>query len=210
MLDAVNAPDRVDQAMVDRLLSRCSEKLNLLAAPAILDRSYDLPEEALDQLIDILRGLAPNIVLDLPHQWAAWTRRVVVTSDDILLVATPDLASLRNAKNIIDLCRQLRTNDREPKLMLNMVGMPKRPEIAAAEFAKSLSIEMASILAFDPQLFGTASNNGQMIAEVQPGGPVAQQFVDLASTLVGRVAARKPKRSLLEPLLAKIKGRKAS
>lgn len=210
VLDAVMAPDRVDQALVDRLLSRCSEKLSLLAAPAILDKAYDLPEEALDHLLDILRSLAPNIVLDLPHQWTAWARRTITTADDILIVATPDLASLRNAKNLLDLCRQLRTNDREPRLMLNQVGVPKRPEIAAAEFAKSLSIELASVIAFDPQLFGTAANNGQMIAEVQPGGPVAQQFNDLAALLVGRAAARKPKRNLLEPILAKLMRRKAS
>lgn len=210
VLDAVMAPDRVDQALVDRLLSRCSEKLSLLAAPAILDKAYDLPEEALDHLLDILRSLAPNIVLDLPHQWTAWARRTITTADDILLVATPDLASLRNAKNLLDLCRQLRTNDREPRLMLNQVGVPKRPEIAAAEFAKSLSIELAAVIAFDPQLFGTAANNGQMIAEVQPGGPVAQQFNDLAALLVGRPGARKPKRNLLEPILAKLMRRKAS
>lgn len=210
VLDAVMAPDRVDQALVDRLLSRCSEKLSLLSAPAILDKTYDLPEEALDHLLDILRSLAPNIVLDLPHQWTAWARRTITTADDILLVATPDLASLRNAKNLLDLCRQLRTNDREPRLMLNQVGVPKRPEIAAAEFAKSLSIELAAVIAFDPQLFGTAANNGQMIAEVQPGGPVAQQFNDLAALLVGRPGARKPKRNLLEPLLAKLMRRKAS
>lgn len=210
ILDAVLAPDRLDQALVDRLLSRCSERLSLLAAPAILDKTYDLSEESLDNLIEILRSLAPNIVIDMPHLWTAWARRMLVQADDILLVATPDLASLRNAKNIIDLCRALRTNDREPRLMLNMVGVAKRPEIAAAEFAKSLSIEMAAVIAFDAQLFGTASNNGQMIAEVQPSGPIAQQYVDLASLLVGRVTARKGKRSLLEPILSKLIRRKAS
>lgn len=210
VLDAVLAPDRLDQALVDRLLSRCSERLSLLAAPAILDKTYDLSEESLDNLIEILRSLAPNIVIDMPHLWTAWARRMLVQADDILLVATPDLASLRNAKNIIDLCRALRTNDREPRLMLNMVGVAKRPEIAAAEFAKSLSIEMAAVIAYDAQLFGTASNNGQMIAEVQPSGPIAQQYVDLASLLVGRVTARKSKRSLLEPILSKLIRRKAS
>lgn len=210
VLDAVFAPDRLDQALVDRLLSRCSERLSLLAAPAILDKTYDLGEEALDNLIEILRSLAPNIVIDMPHLWLSWSKRLLIQADDILLVATPDLASLRNAKNIIDLCRNLRTNDREPKLILNQVGVAKRPEIAAAEFAKSLSISMSAVIPFDAQLFGTASNNGQMIAEVQPGGPVAQQFVDLAGVLVGRHTGRRSKRSLLDPILTKLMRRKAS
>ncbi len=208
--DAIFAPDRIDQAMVDRLLSRCSENLSLLAAPAILDKTYDLTEEAIDPLIEILRGLVPTIVLDLPHIWSAWGRRVLMNSDDILVVATPDLASLRNAKNILDLCKQARTHDRQPLLMLNQVGVPKRPEISATEFAKTFGVDLAAVMSFEPQLFGTAANNGQMIAEVQPNGPVTQQFIQLASGLMGRIEARKTKRSLIEPLLAKLIRRKAS
>lgn len=208
--DAIYAPDRLDQALVDRLLSRCSENLSLLAAPAILDKTYDMSEEALDHLTEILRGLVPTIVFDVPHLWNAWTKRVIMTSDDILIVATPDLASLRNAKNIIDLCKQTRTHDRQPQLMLNQVGVPKRPEIATAEFAKAFGIELAATIPFDPQLFGTAANNGQMIAEVQPNGPIAQNFVKLASGLLGRADVKKTKRSLIEPLMAKLLRRKAS
>ena len=208
--DAIFAPDRLDQALVDRLLSRCSENLSLLAAPSILDKTYDMSEEAMDHLIEILRGLVPTIVMDVPHVWNAWTKRVIMTSDDILIVATPDLASLRNAKNLIDLCRQTRTYDRQPQLMLNQVGVPKRPEIAAAEFAKTFGLELAGTIPFDPQLFGTAANNGQMIAEVQPNGPIAQSYVKLAANLMGRIEAKKTKRSLIEPLVAKLLRRKAS
>jgi pilus assembly protein CpaE len=208
--DAVFAPDRLDQAMVDRLLSRCTENLSLLAAPAILDKAYDLPEDAVDNLIDILRGLVPTIVLDLPHVWSAWARRVLLNADDILIVATPDLASLRNAKNMVDLCRQVRTNDRQPQLMLNQVGVPKRPEIPAAEFAKTFAMPLAAAIPFDAPLFGAAANNGQMIAEIQPAGAVSQSFVQLASGLLGRIEAKKSKRNLLEPLLTKIIRRKAS
>src|SRR5262249_22485521 len=39
--EAVFSPDRVDTAFVDRLLSKCTDHLNLLAAPATLDRVYD-------------------------------------------------------------------------------------------------------------------------------------------------------------------------
>lgn len=207
--DAVFAPDRIDQAMVDRLLSRCSENLSLMAAPAILDKTFDLSEESMDQLIEILRGLVPTIVLDVPHIWSAWARRVIVNSDDILIVATPDLASLRNAKNLMDLCRATRTHDRQPQLMLNMVGIPKRPEISAAEFAKTFGIPLAATIPFDPQLFGTAANNGQMIAEVQPSGPVTQHFVQLASGLMGRMEAKRGRKSLIDPILAKLIRRKA-
>src|SRR6202040_1158023 len=38
--DAVFSPDRIDTAFVDRLLSKCSDHLSLLAALATPDRGY--------------------------------------------------------------------------------------------------------------------------------------------------------------------------
>jgi pilus assembly protein CpaE len=112
--DAVFSPDRVDTAFVDRLLSKCTDHLSLLAAPATLDRLYDFGAEAFDPIFDVLRLAVPYVVLDVPHQWTAWTRRVLVGADDILVVAAPDLANLRNAKSLIDLLRGSRPNDRRP------------------------------------------------------------------------------------------------
>jgi pilus assembly protein CpaE len=208
--EAIFAPDRLDGNLVDRLLSRCSDRLSLLAAPAMLDRTVDLPESAVDGLIDILRASVPAIVLDLPHAWCGWTRRTLVGVDQIVIVAAPELASLRNAKNLFETLRQSRPNDRVPKIVLNLMGMPKRPEIAASEFGKALGTELAAVLPFDAQLFGMAANNGQMIAEVQPSGKVAEIFFELACAVTGRAEPKRSRGTILEPLLAKLARRKAS
>ena len=207
--EAVFAPDRLDANMLDRLLSRCSDNLALLAAPAMLDRTIDLPEEAFDQLFDLLRASVPCVVLDVPHQWSGWVKRCLVMADEVVVVAAPELASLRNAKNLVDLARGLRTNDSPARLVLNQVGQPKRPEIEAAEFAKALGIDVLNAIPFDAHLFGTAANNGQMIAEVQPGGKIAEAFVQIASAVTGRPEAKRGRRSLLEPLVARLKRKRA-
>ena len=49
---------------------------------------------------------------------------------------------------------------------LNQVGIPKRPEIPAAEFAKAIENHPIATIPFEPQIFGSAANNGQMIAEI--------------------------------------------
>jgi pilus assembly protein CpaE len=205
--EAVFAPDRVDAVLVDRLLSKCGEKLSLLAAPATLDRVLDFAEVSFDSLIEAMRASTPWIVLDVPHLWSGWARRNLVSADDVIVVASPDLANLRNAKNLIDNVKSARLHDAPPRLVLNGVGMLKRPEIAAAEFAKAVEADPIAIIPHDAKLFGGAANNGQMIAEIEPNGKTAQIFLDLASTLAGRTDTRRPKRGVLEPLIAKL-GRK--
>ncbi|MGO4737845.1 CpaE family protein [Bosea sp. 2KB_26] len=207
--EAVFAPERLDANMLDRLLSRCSDNLALLAAPAMLDRTLDLQEDAFEQLFDLLRASVPCVVLDVPHLWSGWVRRSLIGADEVVIVAGPELASLRNAKNLIDLARASRPNDSPPRLVLNQVGLPKRPEIDAGEFAKALGVEVLVAIPFDAQVFGTAANNGQMVAEVQAGGKINEAFIHIASALTGRGEARRGKRSLLEPLVAKLKRRRA-
>jgi pilus assembly protein CpaE len=203
--DAVFSPDRVDTAFVDRLLSKCTDHLSLLAAPATLDRVYDFGAEAFDPVFDVLRLAVPYAVLDVPHQWNAWTRRTLVGADDILVVAAPDLANLRNTKSILDLLRGSRPNDRRPLYLLNMVGVPKRPEIKAADFAKALEDEPVAIIPFEPQVFGAAANNGQMIAEISAGHRTAETFRQLAQQLTGRIETKKQRSGLLSPLLDKFR-----
>ena len=127
--EAIFAPDRLDANVVDRLMSKCSEKLSLLAAPAMLERTCDLTETAFDQLFDLLRASVPCIVLDIPHVWCAWSRRTLLAADDIVVVAAPELASLRNTKNIVDLLRQEPSQRPSTACCCSTrVGIPKRPE----------------------------------------------------------------------------------
>jgi pilus assembly protein CpaE len=205
--DAVFSPERIDTAFVDRLLSKCSDNLSLLAAPATLERVYDFGAEAFDSIFDSLRASVPCIVLDVPHQWTGWTQRTLLSADDILIVAAPDLANLRNAKNLVDFLKAARANDHRPFYVLNQVGIPKRPEIKPADFAKALDDDPAAIIPFEPQIFGTAANNGQMIAEVAANHKVADTFRQLAQILTGRSEAKKSKAGLFTPLLQKLRKR---
>ncbi|TAK47498.1 MAG: CtpF protein [Xanthobacteraceae bacterium] len=202
--DAVFSPDRVDTAFVDRLLSKCTDHLSLLAAPATLERVYDFGADAFDAIFDTLRGTIPFVVLDVPHQWTGWARQALIGADDILIVAAPDLANLRNTKNMIDLLRAARPNDQAPIYCLNNVGVPKRPEIKPAEFAKAIEAEPVAIIPFEPQLFGLATNNGQMIEEVSSGHRTAEMFRQMAQRLTGRSEARKTGSKFLPPLLSKL------
>ena len=207
--EAVFSPDRIDTAFIDRLLAKCTDHLSLLAAPATLDRVYDFGADAFEAIFDSLRTTVPCVVLDVPHQWTGWTKQTLISADDILIVAAPDLANLRNAKNVYDFLKAARPNDHKPVYCLNQVGVPKRPEIKAADFAKALEADPVAIIPFEPQVFGSAANNGQMIAEISKGHRTAEMFHSLAQFLTGRAAPKKQRGGLLSPLIEKLLQRQA-
>jgi pilus assembly protein CpaE len=202
--EAVFSPDRIDNAFVDRLLSKCTDHLSLLAAPARLDHVYDFGADAFEAILDSLRATVPCVVLDVPHQWTGWTKQTLVGADDILIVAAPDLANLRNTKNLYDFLKAARPNDQRPLYCLNQIGVPRRPEIKAADFAKALDDEPIATIPFEPQLFGAAANNGQMIAEISANHRTTELLRQLAQKLTGRIEPKKKSSSLLSPLFEKL------
>jgi pilus assembly protein CpaE len=200
--DALSQPDRLDSTLLDRMMVRCTERLSLFAAPATLDATYDISPEAFEEVTGKVRGASPYVVLDLPHVWSGWMRQALVTADDVNVVATPDLASLRNAKNLFDLVRQSRPNEAAPRLILNQVGVQGRPEIPVKDFADALGVEPSLVLPFDPKTFGQAANNGQMVLELGARSKASDGFVQLAQLISKREAPPQRKsKSLLAGLL---------
>ena len=208
--EAVNAPDRLDDNFLDRLLARCSDHLSLLAAPATLDRTYDFGESAFEHVIDIAQSGVPAVILDLPHSWNAWVKKTLLAADEVVLTVEPDLANLRNAKNLVDLLKTGRSNDHPPRLVINKSGLAKRPEIKVDDFAAALSLMPVAVIPFDAQLFGTAANNGQMIAETDAKSPIAHSFDLIARTVTGRAEIKRQKQGALAPLLARFLGKKSA
>lgn len=200
--DALLAPERVDDAVVSKLLSKVTDRLSLFTAPATVSQIMDIPPEAYSAIIDTVRRVMPYVVLDVPHTWSEWTYHTLLSSDEVILVCQPDLASLRNGKNMIDELKAQRPNDAPPKLIVNMMGVPKRPEIPAKDFAAAIEVEPSTVLPFDPQLFGTASNNGQMISETDSSAVSSVAIDQLAAKISGREIAPQSK-SFLKKLLGK-------
>ena len=200
--DALLAPERVDDVVVAKLLAKVTDRLSLFTAPATVSQIMDIPSQSYTAIIDTVRRVMPYVVLDIPHAWNEWTYNTLLSSDEVILVCQPDLASLRNGKNIIDELKAQRPNDTPPKLIVNMTGVPKRPEIPTKDFAAAIEVEPSIILPFDPQLFGTASNNGQMISETDGTAESSVAIDQLAGTLTGREIVPQTK-SLLSKLLGK-------
>jgi pilus assembly protein CpaE len=204
--DALSSPDRLDEVLLDRLLTKCSEHLSIFAAPVVLDRDYDMSPEGCDQVIDVVRQNVPYLAVDLPHTWTTWTKSILLQADEVVITATPDLANLRNAKNIVDLMQQSRRNDSKPYLVMNMVNMPKRPEVSVKEFEAALNLKATSVIEFDSEGFGQAANNGQMIEEVNAKAKATAAFREIAMAITHRreVGATN-KKSSLAPILEKLK-----
>ena len=203
MLEALNAPDRLDSTLVERMMTKLGDKLSLLNGPGSVERDLNIDGHAVEAILNVVRASSPLVMVDVPNMWAPWIKHTLVNSDDVIITATPELPSLRNAKNLIDLLKSTRANDRPPMLIINQVGVPKRPEIAPADFAKALGVTPLAVIPHDPASFGLAQGNGQMLFEVAPKAKATEILGSIAGVIAGQKIPDKPKASALG-LLSKL------
>ncbi|MEZ5958479.1 MAG: AAA family ATPase [Hyphomonadaceae bacterium] len=189
VLDVVSADD--PDAVLTEALTKPAQRLNLLAAPTKTE-SLELDLLEFDTLLANVRRTSSHVVLDLPHAWEPWMRAALREADEVVVVAGPDLASLRNADNMLKLLRSERDQVSAPKIVLSMTGLPKRPEIPLKEFAQALHAEPAMMFAFEPELFAAAETAAKTIYEAMPDSRAALQLDTLAAMLTGHEPHAQP------------------
>jgi len=207
--EALAASHKLDEEMIDGLLARCSDHLGLLTASYMLDTQTSIQEEDTLRLVERLSQSAQFVMLDLPGQWSSWTAAVIEQADDVVITAEPDLPNLRNAKNLIETARTLRKTAKPPVLIMNRIGLPRRPEISMHDFVRAVELEPTITIDFDAQLFGMAANNGLMVGEAAPKSRQLDLFNRLALFLGGKRPPAGESSGLIRPLIERLNRRLA-
>jgi pilus assembly protein CpaE len=190
---ALDDGSRLDDILLERLLTKHEEHLQVLTAPATLDQSHDLAEDAFERVLDVAQANASFVVVDVPRVWTPWVRKTLLAADEVVITSLPNLAGFRNVKNLIELLKKARLNDEPPKLVLNQIGVPKRAELKPEHFADSLKLRPIACIPFDIAV-ASAGNHGLMIADAAPKSPVVQSMINIVEITTGRKAASRASR----------------
>lgn len=197
--DALAAPDRLDEVLLDRFLAVAEENIKVLCTTASLEANADIDPKALDSLLELVRRTAPFIVLDIPHGWTAWQRHAIMQVDEIVLTSTLDLACLRASKNLVELLESKRANDAPIRLVINHQGAYRKTELSDKDFETAVGGKAELIIEHDPALFGTAANNGQVIGAMKSDDKVVEGFNTLAQIVSGMELSKPKKKTAEEP-----------
>jgi len=181
--EALAEPDRLDETLLDRIMLRHTPKLSILPTAGSLHGKPRMISEAYESVVNGVRSISPLTILDLPHYWMDWTVKLLTNADDVVITATPDLANLRNTKNLIDFLKAERPNDVDPILILNKTGMSKDKEISVKEFGAAVGLNPAIYVDFNPEVFFEAANDGKMLTEVKGADQAVEDLKYVAHRL---------------------------
>lgn len=175
--------------LLDAYFMPFEEHVNVMPSPASLTAGVNLNAETFDVLIRRLRPVGEFVVLDLPSVWSAWISDAVAAVDELIIVTKPDLTGLRNAKSLVEYLGSKRGSDAPTRLVLNQVGAAKRSDLSDKEFKDALALTPSVSIPYDPEAFGRALNNGEMLAKAAGKSKANDAINDLARLVSGREAS---------------------
>ena len=184
--DALAQPERLDETLLERFMFSYNDNLSILPSSGSFGGSNDINQSALEALLTLLQQMNSYVVLDLPRTWRPWIQEVLLDCDEAVIVATPQLSGLRNAKTLLEHLSELRPVNRPTRLVINKEGAHKKTEVRSKDFEKTIGSEPLASIPYDAALFGTAENGGKLIVDSKKKHKVSKQLFTLAQRLSGQ------------------------
>jgi pilus assembly protein CpaE len=214
MAQAVRAAQADDQEALKRMLYKASDKLSVLATggESMLDQSVDPAQ--LEHLIDVLMVQYPVVIADLSQSHEALQKAVMARANQIMLVSTPTLPSLRLARTLLQEIKTVRGgNDEGIELIINMQGMAGPNEVGKADIETAMEHAVSAFLPFDPKMFLGNENQSRKLTDDKPARalvetnlmPIISKVLDL--DIKAEKTTEKTKSGVLDNFLGKLKAK---
>ncbi|MCH8237499.1 MAG: AAA family ATPase [Proteobacteria bacterium] len=187
IVDALTQTGNLDAATLNQYFQEFGEtKLSVLGSPASLSTGLQITSQPLEALMKVVKPMAEFIILDIPHMWDTWINDSLAAADEVVLVCRPDLTNLRNAKNVVEYLGPKRGVDAPTRLILNKTGEAKKADLSAKDFKDALALEPALSIPYDPEAFGRALNNGEMMSKASAKSKATEGIIELAKLVSAR------------------------
>lgn len=159
--DIVRNFDRLDEQLLANYLTQRSKLISLLAAPTDIGKDEDIQVEHLTKAITLLRTQVEYVLIDPPRVLNEITIGALDAADDLILLLTLDIPSIRSAKRSLDIFTRLGYNRQRIKVIINRFS--RTPEFEQKQVERVL----------DTKIFATISNDYHAaIASINVGEPL--------------------------------------
>jgi len=179
---AVGSEDTIDLAMIEGLLTRHEESLNVLAAPAHPDVRERVTPLLISRILRVLRDGFDYIVVDTSPSFDDATLTALDETDECVIIATLDVPTLKNVKVALETMDMLNIARGHRHLLLNRADDEVGISVDKVESILGMPVSSQVRSAMD---IAAATNSGTPIVVGQPGHPASRAFFELASTVTG-------------------------
>lgn len=180
--DAIAAPT-VDADLLKSVVVTHDSGIDLLLAPARPEEADMVNTERLGNVLRILREMYDYVIVDVDRPLNDLTLSVLDLADELIVVMTADLASLKNVRLVMETLHRIGFGTDRLRLVLNRSNAFTGVSIEAAEGALKRRFDQRITNEYRYAI--AAENTGQPVSFSKPDSPLARQIAELARSIVG-------------------------
>jgi pilus assembly protein CpaE len=168
----------MDNEILNSIITTHESGLSFIAAPTYPSEAETISTDTLKTAIDILRNNYQYILADLSHDFGELTIEALDIADLVLMIVSPDMASIRAAAAALDTYQKLNYPPEKIKLVLNS-PFPKYG-LTKENIETALSLSSMVNIPYTPDSFVQSINNGQPFVYIKPSEPISGLLEDFA------------------------------
>jgi len=185
--DLVAHAGALDPRLIKQAVVKHSSGIQVLPSPTEITQAQGIRPEDLFKVIQGLKAAFPYIVVDGGNHLDENAVTYLDASDKILLVLTPDLAAMRDARQFLDIAASLGYPAEKTLLIVNQAG--RKAEIKRGEMEVILKMVLFGTIPADEDLALASLNDGVPIVLKKPRHPISRAYHKLTKELVKQIKA---------------------
>jgi pilus assembly protein CpaE len=180
--DLTTHASMLDERLIEQVIIQHISGIHVLPSPNSIIDAQGIKPENLFKVIQSLQQIYSNIIIDGGNNLNENTVTYMDSSDKILLVLNPDLASMRDVRQFMEISTTLSYPKDKVLLILNLTG--KKADIKREEIENILKMKIFGKVPGDAELALNSLNEGVPIVLKSPRHPISRAFSDIAAELV--------------------------
>ena len=197
LADISSQSDRLDQSLLDSMVQHISPTLDLIPSPTTFEKIVHIEPERVTELIHLATSFYDYILVDIGTSLDQVGISVLDHLDELCIVSTPSLPSLRRAGQLLKLWKELEKPMSSIEIVLNRADTTV--PISGSEIEKVIGRPITRRIPSDAEAVNESLLIGQPFLQVAPKSRLSQPIVDWAAHLTGS-SHRNNKRSLWQRL----------
>lgn len=177
--DALAQADRIDPVLLKALMTEHSSGVHVLASPASLTAAHDADPHAVRRLIETAAQAYDIVVVDLPRVMAGWTLEAIRASTTTFLVIQNNLATIRDARMVVDHLPRMGVDARRIELVNNR-AMAKAPSVTIEQLKETLKHERLHRVRNDFKTASAAEDQGIPVGKVDGASDLSRDIDHMA------------------------------
>jgi len=183
LADISSQSDRLDQSLLDSMVQHIRPTLDLIPSPATFEKIVHIEPERVSELINMAKNSYNCILVDFGSSIDRVGIWILEHLDDLCLVSTPSLASLRRASQLLKLWKECEKPIPPIEIILNRADSTAR--LSGAEIEKVIGKPVDRRLPPDAEAVQDSLLTGQSILQVAPKSKFSKAVIDWAAHLTG-------------------------